>query len=560
MSGSDARRKDKARRAAPDRADHAAGTTLAPGYGATASALELQPTPPLPLPLPPSLQPQPQLAPSVPLPPSAQLPPPALPIHTTVTTAIWFVFFRHNTPDLAFFCEKLYPHETIIELKKKIKEDLQGDYEEYIANARPKDMEVWKFRDLKVDSRSRQMNELLSNLKFTDNEVELFQRQEPLLVRVVQKAKRSREDDYLEDARQCKLAHLEPNKANSASIYQGLQEVEEDRILDNCPHQDKDIPPLPMDLETEVDKLVDAMCLLGYEKDKQANTQDLLHRIFGGPQRRFNYSVDNGSHASMHGHVLASHGGPSLIIEFKRQIMNAEPQVSNHFLHLSVQSVQDVFYGWRLPALGIILRGPLISFVGLVMIDHQVRALPLTHPFVTNDSEIGDRTCLYAAFEAARRLLVASNKMQHVLSHRPHHTFPDIIDGSQTFVVWSRWLVRCCDGVFPEADRILDSKSLCIAGEKWLEDIDDIVRKFHAEGYVHGDLRPPNFIVNSGRVFLIDFDWGGKEGQATFPRKKLHPILQDGRWNTKISKNDDERVKEYTKCLISDTIKEKRAR
>ena len=189
-----------ARRAAPDRADHAAGTTLAPGYGATASALELQPTPPPPLSLPPSpsLQPQPQLAPSVPLPPSAQLPPPALPIHTTVTTTIWFVFFRHNTPDLDFFCEKLYPYETIIELKKKIKEDLQGDYEEYIANARPKDMEVWKFRDLKVDSRSRQMNELLSNLKFTDNEVELvsgrtmmwelqFQRQEPLLVRVVQK-------------------------------------------------------------------------------------------------------------------------------------------------------------------------------------------------------------------------------------------------------------------------------------------------------------------------------------------------------------------------------------
>lgn len=178
--------------------------------------------------------------------------------------------------------------------------------------------------------------------------------------------------------------HLEPNKANSASIYEGLQEVQEDRIFDDCPHQDKDIPPLPllysgfgefhdfiinsaknddvfasprMDLETEVDKLVDAMCLLGYEKDKQANTQDLLHRIFGGPQRRFNYSVDNGSHASMDGHVLANHGGPLLIVEFKRQIMNAEPQVSNHFLHLSVQSVQDVFYGWRLPALGIILRG-----------------------------------------------------------------------------------------------------------------------------------------------------------------------------------------------------------
>lgn len=278
--------------------------------------------------------------------------------------------------------------------------------------------------------------------------------------------------------------------------------------------------------------------------------------------------------------------------------------------------------------------GPLISFVGLVMIDHQVRALPLTHPFVTNDSEIGDRTCLYAAFEAARRLLVRieQDAARLVASPPPHisryhRRFPDIrslvqvsgnngeagermgfqitqrletgLEGQRFLYLattdhdrnillkfskrYSKDLHEFCASIdhapellaferlpggwfgvameyFPEADRILDSKSLCIAGEKWLEDIDDIVRKFHAEGYVHGDLRPPNFIVNSGRVFLIDFDWGGKEGQATFPRKKLHPILQDGRWNTKISKNDDERVKEYTKLLISETIKEERVR
>jgi hypothetical protein len=160
-----------------------------------------------------------------------------------------------------------------------------------------------------------------------------------------------------------------------------LQESQEDRILDDCPKPDSDIPPLPLlysgfgefhdfitnsaenpyafstDLETEVDELVDAMCCLGYEKDKRTKTQDLLHRIFAGPERTFDYSVDNGTQASTGGHVSASHGGPLLIIEFKRQITFSEAQLANSFLQLALKSVPDVFYGWRQPALGVIMRG-----------------------------------------------------------------------------------------------------------------------------------------------------------------------------------------------------------
>lgn len=52
-----------------------------------------------------------------------------------------------------------------------------------------------------------------------------------------------------------------------------------------------------------------------------------------------------------------------------------------------------------------IVPGTYISFHGLVMIDKQVRALPLTPAFPCNDSELYNRMPLYSAFGAACRLL-----------------------------------------------------------------------------------------------------------------------------------------------------------
>jgi hypothetical protein len=158
-----------------------------------------------------------------------------------------------------------------------------------------------------------------------------------------------------------------------------LQESSQDRILDDCPGPDSDLPPLPLlysgfgefhdfisnsaeypdafSKEAEIDELVDAMCYLGYEKDKRAKMQDLLHRILAGPQRKFDYSIDNGTQASIDGHVSASHGGPLLILEFKEQMTFAEGQLANYFLRLALKSTPVVFYGWRQPALGVIIRG-----------------------------------------------------------------------------------------------------------------------------------------------------------------------------------------------------------
>ena len=107
---------------------------------------------------------------------------------------------------------------------------------------------------------------------------------------------------------------------------------------------------------------------------------------------------------------------------------------------------------------------------------------------------------------------------------------------------------------FPLASRILDSESLLDHGESWKKEIDEVVKKFHDEDYVHGDLRPPNFIVNNSRLLVIDFDWGGKEGTATFPRKRLNEVLRSGRWVKNITKSNDDVVVAHTKRCIDDAM------
>jgi hypothetical protein len=49
----------------------------------------------------------------------------------------------------------------------------------------------------------------------------------------------------------------------------------------------------------------------------------------------------------------------------------------------------------------------------------------------------------------------------------------------------------------------------------------DLVNSFHKQGLVHGDLRDTNFLVREEskalKIKLVDFDWGGKEGETKYP-------------------------------------------
>ncbi|KAI9569501.1 hypothetical protein HD554DRAFT_535796 [Boletus coccyginus] len=71
-----------------------------------------------------------------------------------------------------------------------------------------------------------------------------------------------------------------------------------------------------------------------------------------------------------------------------------------------------------------------------------------------------------------------------------------------------------------------------------------LVTSFHNEGLVHGDLRSPNIVCNDQGVMVVDFDWGGKLGEASYPISQLNPDLTEGRDSAdlKITNDDDMRV------------------
>lgn len=80
---------------------------------------------------------------------------------------------------------------------------------------------------------------------------------------------------------------------------------------------------------------------------------------------------------------------------------------------------------------------------------------------------------------------------------------------------------------------------LCHLGEKELRDIRKsihtavkaIVDVMHREGHVYGDIRDTNLLVaqtesDDLQVKLVDFDWGGKIGEARYPMLVNHVGVQ----------------------------------
>ena len=82
----------------------------------------------------------------------------------------------------------------------------------------------------------------------------------------------------------------------------------------------------------------------------------------------------------------------------------------------------------------------------------------------------------------------------------------------------------------------------------WYKELQEVLAMFHGDNLVHGDLRDTNIIVEDDeRVILVDFDWGGWDGETVYPRWSLHSELNDGRTynDLKIWKEDDERILAY---------------
>jgi hypothetical protein len=106
------------------------------------------------------------------------------------------------------------------------------------------------------------------------------------------------------------------------------------------------------------------------------------------------------------------------------------------------------------------------------------------------------------------------------------------------------------------AHPITESEHIKKHGE-WAKELHGLVKAFHAKGLVHGDLRWPNIICDVNGMKVIDFDWGGRSGEVSYPDGQLNPELTEGRenGNMKITKDDDLRVLRRTlKYLGLDSV------
>ena len=76
------------------------------------------------------------------------------------------------------------------------------------------------------------------------------------------------------------------------------------------------------------------------------------------------------------------------------------------------------------------------------------------------------------------------------------------------------------------------------------KELQHLMDNFHLKGFVHGDLRDANILCKEKSVMLLDFDWGGKDGEVFYPTWNLNNELQEGRVSNdlRITKEDDRRV------------------
>lgn len=91
-----------------------------------------------------------------------------------------------------------------------------------------------------------------------------------------------------------------------------------------------------------------------------------------------------------------------------------------------------------------------------------------------------------------------------------------------------------------------------VKGEQWsalqpgkvskstIAELERIVTELHNEGYVHGDLRECNVMVDDeGKVKVIDFDWAAKLGEGRYPKDINMENVVAGEWHPKVKKGGE---------------------
>ncbi|KAH9167048.1 hypothetical protein EDB89DRAFT_2127435 [Lactarius sanguifluus] len=295
------------------------------------------------------------------------------------------------------------------------------------------------------------------------------------------------------------------------------------------------------------------------------------------------------------GHNVADNGTSSIVVEFKNSPteISAVPQVqvAGFVAHLNAALKKEAYLQWRVPCLGLTIVGCDITFYAVLAVDHQIRLVSLT-PTLSCVQSASDAQILEDAqkLNDARKLLMDPTAAEMPAGDR---RYPAISQLSVSKFVVSLMIVYTI--VFykaksPGIDELIlikfvrrysiDLHHFCAKaghapsilgyerlpggwfavameyvkpdtsitesthGVRWKQELVNLMGSFHAKNLVHGDLQDDNIICRGDSVILVDFDWGGKVGEASYPTLALNPELLDGRESDGliITMDDDVRV------------------
>ncbi|KAG9309700.1 hypothetical protein JVU11DRAFT_10376 [Chiua virens] len=317
------------------------------------------------------------------------------------------------------------------------------------------------------------------------------------------------------------------------------------------------------------------------------------------------------------GHVVGPHNMPILLVKLKNEEAGIKSipiaELSAYYHQLICRVDEEHLLCSRMPALGLTIVGPMITFYALAFVG-RVHYTELTFTLSCRHRAVNGnaREQMYNAFAAAVDLIHSitqnaastlplprlKNAMYPAVTELPscddssvsirfeivetiiatpgrHIYFARSADGTMLVIKFTHSYSiglhkHCSDqghaptlrgyGKLPgnilgiAMDLVPNAKPLDPEGslddrKNWADQLTGLVRSFHAVGYVHGDLRRPNILVgDDNRVTLIDYDWGGKEGEVFYPHGHLNRQLTEHRIRSdpQIRKDDDERVMAIT--------------
>ena len=79
--------------------------------------------------------------------------------------------------------------------------------------------------------------------------------------------------------------------------------------------------------------------------------------------------------------------------------------------------------------------------------------------------------------------------------------------------------------------------------------LENAVKEMHSQDYVHGDLRTPNILVKDNKVFIVDFDWAGKEGEVFY--SLLNPAAFDSECEKEGIRSGQQILKNHDTFMIN---------